>query len=201
MQNKTILFFHTGRGGRYYNAGHKTFKGVKTIGEVLALNDNSKNHIFLAKENEHAIAKMLSDRNFTNLMQLFENCRDKEDFSEFENKTGLPLGENVYVDCNGNEIITEAEVESGVGVLNWDGAYNTDMCLYLSDCNEDDLKIIADSEEFNKEGILQEYFDEFTDLQIDWSKFNGDYKALITDYFNMPIYNIEDYYLAGECEE
>jgi len=200
MQNKKIIFFHTGRGGRYYNAGHTTFNGVKNIEEVLAMNDSGKRHSFLVRENEYKVANLLSERDLTNLMELFEICRDKDDFTEFEKKTGLKLGDNVYVDCNGNEIITEAEVESGVGTLDWDGAYDTDVCMYLSDCNEGDLKIIADSNDYIKEDLLQEYFNECTELKIDWSKFNGDYESLITDYFNMPIYNIEDYYLVEECE-
>lgn len=201
-EKKTILYFHTGRGGRYYNDGFTSFRGEKTISEVLSIVDDGKHPSFRAKKNQHEIARLLNDRNLDNLAEFFENCNDKDDFAEFENKTGLKLGEDIYVDCNGNEIITAAELEEGTGTLDWDGAYDTDNCILLSDCSEQELRLIIESDDdYNKKKLVQEYFNENTDLNIDWSKFNEDYLNLISDYYNGNIFDISDFYKSKEVEE
>jgi len=134
---KTILHFHTGRGGRFNNQGHVTFCGVNDIGEVLSILDSGKHNTYLEGD--------------------------------------------VYTDCNGGELITVAEVETGVGILDWDGDYDTDVCKFLEDCSEDELiKVLGAGYEY----IIREYFDECTDLGINWSAFNGDYEGLIEEYFN-----------------
>jgi hypothetical protein len=196
---KTIVYFHTGRGGRFYNAGCRSFGGSKDIGEVLAMNDNRKNHSFLDKENFHEIYEKVEK--LENLRKLLEDCRDNDDYTVFEKKTGLELGEDVYTDCNGNQIITVAEVELGVGTLNWDGYYDTDTCMLLSDCSEGDLKLIAESNEYDKDFLMTEYFDNNTDLAIDWKRFSGNYIDLIDGYFNDNSFDINEFYEEEENEE
>lgn len=193
----TIVYFHTGRGGHFHNAGHVSFCGNKTILEVLQLKGD-KHPTFLNKENQVEIYGMLKGRG--NLIELFEQCADKGDFTAFENKTGLKLGEDVYTDSNGSQMITVAEAESGVGGLNWDEGYDTDVCMLLSECSDNELKIIANSDEWNKEGLLQEFFNDNTDLKIDWAKFDGRYSDLIDDYYNFPNVEVTDYYEAEDEE-
>ena len=193
---KTIVYFHTGRGGHFHNSGHRTFNGTYNIGEVLSMNDNGKRNSFLNKENESEIYRLLKKRDLDNLLELFEKCSDNSDFAAFEKKTGLKLGQNIYADCNGNEIISEKEVESGIGLLNWDYEYDTDECIFLSDCDESDLHLIIESNEWNNEYLIQEYFNESTDLEIDWDKFNGNYSTLIDEYFNFPNIDITEFYKA-----
>ena len=193
-ENKTIVHFHTGRGGRFNNAGHVTFAGVRDLSEVLTLRDSGKHWSFLHKENGYKVSKMLSERNLTNLLQMFERCQDANDFTLFEKKTGIDLGEDVYFDSNGDEIITAAEVAQGVGCISWDFDYDTDTCTYLADCSESELKLIADADT----DLIEEYFNECTDLQVDWSKFNGEYTQLITDYMNHNVIELEYFY---ELEE
>ena len=192
-ETKTIVYFHTGIGGRFNNSGYKSFRGKKNIIDVLQMNDSNKNWNFISKENEHAIFKILSDRNLNNLIELFKKNRDANDFSDFEKKTGLILGEDVYSDGNGDQLITVAKAETGVGSIEWDGDYNTDTCVYLEDCSEYELNLIEKSDEYDRIDCLQEYFDKNTDLEIDWSKFNEDYKGLIYDYFNSNV-EIEEFY-------
>jgi hypothetical protein len=111
MENigQKIVGFHTGRGGRFYNAGHITFIGECKIG----------------------------------------------DFSFFE-KLGFKLGEKQYFDCGGKAVgLTEKEVETGVGVIDNDGEYDTTVCLKLEDCSENQLKMIVEWRESNG-GYLNE---------------------------------------------
>ena len=195
---KTILFFHIGRGGRFHNPGHVSFYGTKNIGEVLAMNDRGKNHTYLTKKNQVEIYTLLKKRNLENLMELFEKCSDNDDFSRFEYLTGLELGESVYTDLNGTLIITAAEVETGVGTLNWDEDYDTDICMLLSECSQSDLELILKSNEYNKEWLVQEYFDNNTDYKVDWEKFNGKYRNLIEGYFNDISFDLSEFYEETE---
>lgn len=199
-ENSTIVYFHTGRGGRFKNSGFKTFQGTKNIIEVLQMADSSGQWNFINFENAGKIRKDLASRNLTNLLELFDKCNDAEDFSEFEAKTGLNLGEKYYTDGNGSLLISVAEAETGIGRIDWDGDYNRDVCQYLSDCDESELLLIANSNEWNKESLLQEYFDTETDLKIDWSKFNGDYDSLIQFYY-CSNFDIEEYYKIEETNE
>ncbi len=193
--SKKILHFHTGRGGRFYNGGHTTFCGEKNIIQVLQMADESGKWNFINRENEIEIFKMLEKRGLENLVALFEKCRDNDDFSIFERKTGLELGEKVYQDSNGNTIISVEKAETGVGVLNFDNEYDSDECMLLQDCSEAELAMIADSSEWNKESLLQEYFDNNRDLKIEWKKFDSDrYDDLIADYFNLSSVVVDEFY-------
>ena len=99
----------------------------------------------------------------------------------------------MYSDSNGNHIIDASEVEEGVGVLNWDNEYDTDICQYLDDCDEEELSLIERSREWNREYLLQEFFDNNFETKIDWAKFNGNFSDLIYEYFNSEI-SIEEFY-------
>ena len=161
MKNdKTIVYFHTGRGGRFYNSGHVTFCGSHDLQWVLNMCDSGKHWCFLQNRDE-------------------------------KGRFCTPY----YSDQNGNFLISEKEAESGVGSLDWDGDYDADNCFYLEDCDENDLLLIADSNEFDKEDLIEEYFINYTDLKIDWSKFNGDYVNLIEEYFHSNgSIDIEEFY-------
>lgn len=194
-KNNTTVYFHTGRGGHFHNAGHVSFCGDKNILDVIQMNDSGKRHSFLSKENESEIYSLLKKRDLENLLELFETSRDSNDFSRFEKLTGLELGEDVYTDCNGNQIITVAEVETGVGTLDWDGEYDTDTCMLLSDCGEGELRLIANSNEWNKESLIQEYFAGISDVVIDWNRVDEDkYSDLIEGYFSDFSFDAEEYY-------
>lgn len=134
---KTIVAFHTGRGGRFYNAGHVSFIGERKIDEFV-------NDLFVRFENELEIFEAIDNR--PNLLEKYYECSDKEDFSFFE-KLGFKIGEKIYTDGNGTPVgLTFAEAETGVGVINIDNEYDTTACMFLEDCSEDQLQLIVDSE-------------------------------------------------------
>ena len=189
----TIVYFHIGRGGRYHNSGHKTFNGTKNLSEVLSLCDSNNQWSFLAKENQSEIYSMLKKRNLENLLELFEECINNSDFAKFEERTGMQLGEDVYQDGSGNYIVSESDVENGIGVLNWDNDYDTDICQHITDCNEEELLLIANSNEWNHKDLLEEFFDKNCEIEINWSIFDGNYKDLIFEYFNGKVV-IENFY-------
>ena len=159
---ETILYFHMGRGGRFYNGGHRTYCGKKNIGEVLSLCDSGKHWVFIHERD------------------------DKGRFCK-----------PYYADQNGNFLIYVEDVKSGIGQLDWDGIYDTDICMTLSDCDMYDLNLVLDSNEWDKEETIKEYFDEHTELKVDWSKFDKDlFYSLILDFFNGYVIDVDEYYLV-----
>lgn len=140
----TIVAFHIGRGGHYHNSGHKTFIGEKEIGDF--------NDLFIAFENEYAVYRKIAGRK--NIESLLDDVRDDRDNLElkaaFERRTGLSLGELVYTDGNGNHVgLTLAEEATGVGTINIDNDYDTTYTCKLSDCNQNELELIANSGHWN----------------------------------------------------
>jgi hypothetical protein len=190
-ENKTVVHFHIGRGGHFNNAGHRTFEGIATFQEVISEHSDK---LFYNRENYYSILKDLEARNLTNLVELLESCRDCDDFSDFEAKTGLLVGDPVHTDCNGAIIVDAEDFDSMVGCLNWDYGYDTDVCQYLEDCDESELLLIANSNSWRSEQLIQKYFDFSTDLLIDWSRFNGEYADLVEEYFNSRSVDVEEFY-------
>lgn len=193
-ENKTIVYFHIGRGGRYYNAGYKSFCGEKKIEEIL---NHQSVSTFINPENIYDVRRKLERRNLTNILNLLENCANEDEYKQFEEKTGLYLGEMYYTDCSGNTLISVKDAETGIGSINWDGDYDTDICCYLRDCDREDLLIIYKSNDYDKESLIKEYFNDCTDVNINWDKFNGDYSNLIDEYFG-DAFDIKDFYNEEE---
>lgn len=50
QNNKIIVAFHTGRGGRFFNAGHKKYVGEKSFMEIIKDNEN---HIYITNRDEN----------------------------------------------------------------------------------------------------------------------------------------------------
>jgi len=50
-----------------------------------------------------------------------------------------------YADHNGEHLIDESEVLTGVGTLNFDNDYNMVYCKHIGDCDEKELQLIANN--------------------------------------------------------
>jgi hypothetical protein len=68
----------------------------------------------------------------------------------------------MYVDHNGNELISVKMAETGVGILDFDGYYDSEICKYLSDCDENELLLIKKS--INYKSVILEDFINTLDL-------------------------------------
>ena len=168
---QTIVGFHTGRGGRFYNAGHVSFIGECKISDFT-------NNLFSRFENESNFKDRFGfdftgDKNQKCILDLIT---DRE-FEDLEEKFGITLemlGEEQYYNNENPVGLTEAESDSGIGVIDIDGEYDTTVCLTLEDCSDEELQLIVDSEnlpgyfcsddiiEFAKEslGIVDEEIEE-----------------------------------------
>jgi hypothetical protein len=49
-----------------------------------------------------------------------------------------------YVDHNGNYLISEKEVQSGIGKLEWDYTYDTDYTTYAKDLNDQEAHLVLE---------------------------------------------------------
>jgi hypothetical protein len=152
----TIVAFHIGRGGRFHNSGHVTYLGQEKIGKFVG-------DLFLSHANEMAFSGRFGFASTGNKSQkcILDLITDEE-YDELEEKFGITiemLGEKVYKDGNGNPIITEQQVNSGIGCINIDNDYDTTYCQTLSDCNDNEIQLIY-NEESRWEGHLAKYGDD-----------------------------------------
>jgi hypothetical protein len=142
----TIVAFHIGRGGHFYNQGHKTFLGEREIGEFTE-------DLFLNYENETRLWEEHGKED-----EIFDLVYN-EDFEALAAKYDIypqDLGEKVYFDGSGNPVgLTKKEVDSGIGRIDIDGDYDTTYTQYLSDCDEREIEIIKKSDHWNKEEFLE----------------------------------------------
>ena len=64
-------------------------------------------------------------------------------FQEDEEGNPLPDEQWQLIDGGGNVILEgRANIESTTGILDWDGAYDTDIVQYLSECDDNEIDMI-----------------------------------------------------------
>jgi hypothetical protein len=160
-ENKTIVCFHIGRGGKFHNAGHKSYLSYTKPSQLVE--DDSKHWFFINPENYYDVKMQLGDR--PNLLSKFDECSDKNDFSWFEKK-GFEMGKDYYFDANGNALVSVQEVESGIFSINHDNEYDTNYSCYLENCDERELELIIKADCDNVEEAKQLLINNFdrTDL-------------------------------------
>jgi len=140
--NSTICAFHIGRGGRFNNQGFRRFLDFKGIGDYTS-------DLFPTFENERKFKDRFGfDSTGDNQRCILDLISDR-DFDELAEKFGITeemLGEEVYYDGGGNPVgLTVEEAETGIGVIDIDGDYDTTYTCRLTDCDEDELQLIKDS--------------------------------------------------------
>lgn len=131
----TLVAFHIGRGGRFYNAGHTTFIGENR--KIVEFTDN----LFVNYENYNEAHEAIKGRD--NLEKLLEEATsDNVDAKDkFEKRTGIDLGNLIYVNHNGDPVGLDFE-NDGTGCINIDNDYDTTYVLRLKDCDEKELLLI-----------------------------------------------------------
>lgn len=96
----------------------------------------------------------------------------------------LHLIDGEYYDDSGNSVgLTEDAVSQGIGILNYDNDYDTTICQYLSDCTEEEVRLIALSDDMNRNELLADYF-EVPVEDIEWFEENADDFADDLIFFN-----------------
>jgi hypothetical protein len=163
MEN-SIVAFHVGRGGRFYNPGHLTFIGEKSIGDFT-------DSLYPNFENEQNFKNRLGfDKSFDGNKCILD-CFTDEDFETLNTLYGITeemLGDKVYRASNGELVgLTQKDVESGVGCINIDNTYNTTYTTYLKDCSEVELQTIWDSKKERGYFCSDELYDEVQKIMLE----------------------------------
>ena len=152
----TLVAFHTSRGGRFYNGGHKTF-----IGQDKPINDFTSD-LFEEFENYKEVANAIGEReNLANLLQLA--YEDNQQAIDRLASLGLNLGKKIYVTCGRHEVGLEVD-NDGTGYIDIDGDYDTTHVCRLEDCSDDEVEIIINqcgSNDYNKNAVYNGYADKY----------------------------------------
>jgi hypothetical protein len=146
---ETLVTFHIGRGGRFNNPGFKSYCDQdRTI-------DSYTSDLFAMYENQHLIYTKIKRKE--NLERLFHQATEdvgnpNDAFYEFERRTGLKFGKAYY--CNGGGNSTGLPVNNdGTGCIDEDGQYDTTIVQKLEDCNEDELLLIYESNNYKSSDV------------------------------------------------
>ena len=150
IKTKTLYQFHIGRGGRFYNAGHKSFIG--TVDSITSTDAYNK----LSTPAESRLDCYLNDIADANEVEVDDITESQiKDYmsglgwseQEIEDGHTNRLEDNwEYVDDNGNSVgLTVGDANSGVGVIDIDGQYDTTIVCSADDLSEDDIEIIINS--------------------------------------------------------
>lgn len=145
---ETFITFHIGRGGRFNNQGHKTYVDQDMTIDSYLTDDN-----FSQFENQREIANKIGNRE--NLIALFEKAIDgnNDAFERIEKITQIKFGKEIYTDCNGNPVGLDVE-NDGTGMIDEDGDYDTTIVQKLEDCNEDELLLIHNSNNYKSSDVV-----------------------------------------------
>jgi len=148
---KTIIAFHIGRGGRFNNQGYLTFCGEKKIGDFTE-------DLFCNFENQNDFKKRVGFDSSHEDVKCILDCLTDEDFDTLEENYGITkemLGEKVYYAGNGSAVgLTEKDVESGIGRIDEDGEYDTTYTTYLDDLSEGEIEAIKRDNGYKSQEII-----------------------------------------------
>ncbi len=141
--SSTIVAFHIGRGGKFNNAGHKSYCGTKKIGEFVS-------DLFLNFENYRKVLRKIDNRD--NLLQLLQEANELLTTTSYQylrlHDLGLDLGELIYTDHNDEPVgLTVEQEDGGIGCINQDFDYDTTYTCELGKCDADELKLILSEDE------------------------------------------------------
>lgn len=151
MEN-LIVGFKIGIGGRFNNAGYKTFLGECKISDFT-------NDLFVKFENESNFKDRFGwDETRDNDQRCILDLLTDEDFDELEEKFGITLeqlGQKVYVDSNQNEVgLSDENYQSGIGTINIDGDFDTVYTKLLSDLDESEIDLVRESDFWNSSQMI-----------------------------------------------
>ena len=131
---ETIVAFHIGRGGKFFNGGILTYIGEKKLYEI-------DSDLYVHPEHYVELSEKLSPDNRALLDELYAN----DDINAIATQLGISvyeLGEPYMFDFNSRKIISVKNYENGVGTLDIDGEYDTTYTKHLNECDSLELELI-----------------------------------------------------------
>lgn len=133
----TIVMFHIGKGGRFHNAGHITYKGEYELYD--GINRFGVNYYFEYENGK--LSQEICDELNISIDEILDNKELIIDSGyDFDD-----LGELRVTDGDYNSGCSYEEWESGIGSFDIDGNYNTYYTKLLSELNEEEQELIIES--------------------------------------------------------
>jgi len=162
MKN-TLITFHVGRGGRFHNAGYKTYAGTnETIDDVRG-QIGDKHPSYLRYENiADVLTPFYHKPNFQKIADLIDNCENDNCYNPELLKykiTEDDLGKLIFVNSQGSPMMCENE--DGTGSINIDNDYDSYFVKTLEDCNQLELELYSE----NNEDKVFEYFESIFEIK------------------------------------
>ena len=148
-----VAVFHTGRGGRFYNEGHRQFLTILDNGfkpDYFGVNVYFRFEYldkFCQNDITDDILDCVTDLDYNNIDE-----SDKQFFNDYCLRNEIDfcfedLGEVVVFDEVGNKTGTTLnELYSTKGCLDLDGEYNTYDWCSVDDLKQEDVKVILDAQ-------------------------------------------------------
>lgn len=154
----TLVTFHIGRGGRFYNQGHLTY-----VDQDKEINDYTGD-LFDGFENQREILNQINNR--PNLLNLYESAIEGSiDAYNRLKSLGLDLGKREWFDGSGNPVGLDVE-NDGTGRINIDEDYDTTYVCRLCECSDEEMEIIVNSNNWASSDVI-----EYCNAQLE-EKFN-----------------------------
>ncbi len=81
-----------------------------------------------------------------------------------------------WKDCDGNGVcLTNAMIKSGIGRIELDVLNQIYYSVYLKDITFEQARAIIED---GRTDLIKDYFDDYTEIGINWKRFNGEYLEL-----------------------
>lgn len=160
ITEETLVTFHIGRGGMYYNSGFKTFVDLDT-----PIN-NYTDDLFVNFENRYDVMKKIEKNSIL--------CKFKDEISDAMSDldydkllqfgiTEEELGETYYFSSGGSNTGLVYD-NDGTGCIDIDGDYDTTYVCFLKDCDEKEANLILKSRNYVSSDV-RDYLEEKFDLK------------------------------------
>lgn len=173
------VIFKTGRGGRFYNAGHLSFV------DIIERGFNAEDYgipVFFSFENWWSVSEDISSEDLNRIEEHFNSISDlayqfetlKSEFNELkivnqresddENTvyiTADDLGEPIVTDDVQDELCTLAEyIGEDSFTLDIDGDYNSYHVMNINDLSDEQLDVLARESGWKSKEFLKELYRE-----------------------------------------
>lgn len=193
---QTTLHFHTGRGGRFNNPGHRTFEGIESFSNLI---QRKSDYLFRSFENIEEAEEAVEEN--PELEPILSYAVESGDGSEFEKETSIDLGEYVLTDSAGHVLLTAEEANEETGYIEWDNDYDADKVIYLEDATDEDMQIVNRSGLYDATELVRAWVEMKLDRDdIEWDRIDSDDYRHIIDGVDSYGFDIEDWYQEEDAE-
>jgi hypothetical protein len=100
--------------------------------------------------NNAGFKRYLGEKNIGEIINIYDDSRPM--FYYDRDKNGR-FCKPYYADWNGNHLIDERDVETGVGELNFDNDYDRFISKFIEDCIDSEIELIIESNEWKSSNL------------------------------------------------